>query len=68
MGFTSKMKVARLMLLKVRMKNCGINVRGICKVFMLHLEMVMIEGLNQKNSEVVIDVIENYGWEILGFG
>jgi hypothetical protein len=56
------------MLLKVRMKNCGINVRGICKVFMLHLEMVMIEGLNQKNSEVVIDVIENYGWEILGFG
>lgn len=60
--------MARFMLLKVRMKNCGINVRGICKVFMLHLEVVMIEGLNKKKSEVVIDIIENYGWETLGFG
>jgi hypothetical protein len=50
------------------MKNCGIDVRGICKVFMLHFEEVMIEGLTQKNSKVVINVIENYGWEILGFG
>jgi hypothetical protein len=35
---------------------------------MLHLEVVMIEGLNKRKLEVVIDIIENYGWETLGFG
>jgi hypothetical protein len=44
------------MLLRVRMKNCGTCVEGIFKSFILHLEVVMIEGLSQKNSGVVTDV------------
>jgi hypothetical protein len=48
MDFKSKMKVAGLVLLKVRMKNCGMGLRGIYKFFMLHLEKVMTKELSQK--------------------
>ncbi len=44
------MKVARFMLLNAKMKNCGIDLGGIYKFFMLHLEVVMIEGLRGPND------------------
>ncbi len=63
MGFGSKMKVARFVLLKVRVKNCGTNLKRIYKFFMLHFEMMMIEGFNQKILGVVTNITEKDGWE-----
>lgn len=50
MGSKSKMKVARSMLLRVRMKICGIGIKWICNFFMLHFEVVMIEGFKGPND------------------
>jgi hypothetical protein len=50
MGSKSKMKVTRSMLLRVRIKNCGIGIGGIYKFFMLHLEVAMTKGLRGPND------------------
>jgi hypothetical protein len=61
MGLRSRMKVIGSMLLRVRMKNCGIGLEGIFRFFILHLEVVTIEGLSQKISRVVTNVTKKYG-------
>jgi hypothetical protein len=43
------------------MKNCGIGQEGIFRFFILHLEVVMIEGLSQQISKVVTNVTEKFG-------
>jgi hypothetical protein len=64
MGFKSKIKVARFVQLRVRMKNYGIGPKGICKFFMLHLKMVMTKGFCQNFPRMVTDVTEKYGWKV----
>jgi hypothetical protein len=65
MGFRSKMKVAGFVLLKVRMKNYGTSLRRIYNFFMLHFEVMITEGLDQKSLGVVIGVTKKVGWEVL---
>ncbi len=60
------MKVARFVLLRVRMKICETSLGGIYKFFMLHFE-VMIEGFSQENLGVVTNVTKKDGWEVFRF-
>ncbi len=55
-----------LVQLNVWMKNCGTSLERILRSFILHHEVVMIEGFNQKKLRVVIDVTKNVDGNFLG--
>jgi molybdopterin-guanine dinucleotide biosynthesis protein len=66
MGFRSKMKVVGFVLLNARMKDCGMSLERILRSFILHHEMVIIEGFNNKKLKVVIDVTKNVDGKFVG--
>jgi len=64
MDFKNRMKVAKFLFSKERMKNFGTNLKGICKSSVIHHEVVVTKGLNQKNSRMVTHVAKKYGLRV----